>query len=183
MFFYYRVISAAWAVLICCAAFAEGVLAEPASVQDPIYVVDMQRVFSESIIGKAATNNLQEDVKKKQVVLEKQRLELEKLKGDLEKQASLLSKDALRKKEQQLYQKERDFERSLNDQREELALRNKDAMEKVLLQINKVMKDLADKNDYKIIMEKDLRVVVYANKKYDISDEVIKQLDNEHMGL
>ena len=56
-------------------------------------------------------------------------------------------------------------------------------MEKVLKLINQAIKDVSDKNKYKIVLEKDLRVVVYADKKYDISDEVIKTMNEKHVGL
>lgn len=154
-----------------------------AEVSDPIYVVDMQRVFSESIMGKAASNNLEQEMKKKKVVLEKQKMELDKLQQELQKQSSLLSAEALRTKEQQFIKKQREFERSYEDLREELALKNKNAMENVLNKINKVIDELAEKKNYKLIMEKDLRVIVYADNKYDISEQVIKELDNLHVGL
>ena len=164
-------------------AFACSSQAQSSISTDPIYVIDMQRVFSESVMGKAAGNDLQAEIKKKTLSLEKLKMELDNIKDDLEKQSTLLSQDALLVKEEQYLKKQREFERAYQDQREELAIKNRDSMEKVLKKINQVIADLAKKNDYKIIMEKDLRVVVYANSKYDISDQVIKELDHIHTGM
>ncbi len=151
--------------------------------QDPIYVVDVQRIFTESIAGKAASNNLQEDAKKKRVVLEKKKLELDGLKNEIEKQASLLSASALESKQEQLMKKSRDFERSLQDLKEEMTIKNQESMQKILTKINATIKELAEKNNYKIILEKDLRVVIYANNQFDVSEEVIKLLNEKHVGL
>lgn len=156
---------------------------EFAKANEPIYVVDMMRVFSESIPGKAASNNLQEEVKKKRVILEKKKVELDGLKQELDKQSSLLSESALQAKQEAFMKKNRDLERAYQDQKDEIAQKNKDAMEKVLKLINESIKEVSEKNKYRIVLEKDLRVVVYADKKYDISEEVIKQMNEKHVGL
>lgn len=162
---------------------SSAVAEEYSKSKDPIYVVDMQKVFIESIAGKAASNNLQEQVKKKRVVLEKQKLEIDSLKQDIEKQGSLLSESALQTKQDALMKKSRDFERALQDQKEEMSVKNKEAMEKVLKSINETIKELSAKNNYKIVLEKDLRVVIYADSKFDISNDVIKLLNEKHVGI
>jgi outer membrane protein len=169
--------------IICFLAGSTAYAQQFAKTAEPIYVVDMMRVFSESIAGKAATNTLQEDVNKKRVVLEKKKLELDSLKQEIAKQSSLLSETALQAKQDQLMKKSRDFERAYQDQKDEIAEKNKEAMQKVLKSINQTIGELATKNNYKIILEKDLRVVVFSNSKYDISGEVIKLLNEKHLGL
>lgn len=154
-----------------------------AKAQDPIYVVDMQRIINESVIGKAARNNVEEEIKKKKVILDKSKLEVDKIKEDIEKQSSLLSPEAIESKKELLSKKQRDFERAYQDQREDIARKNNESMMKVVSQIEEVIKEIATKNSYKFVMEKDLRVIVYVNDKYDISSEVIKILNTEKLGL
>lgn len=165
-------------------AGAQNVSAEVGAKADqPIYVVDMQRIINESVIGKAARNNVEEEIKKKRVVLDKSKLEVDKIKEEIEKQSSLLSPDALEVKKELLAKKQRDFDRAFQDQREDIARKNNESMLKVVGQIEEVIKELAAKNNYKFVMEKDLRVVVFVNEKYDISSEVIKVLNTEKLGL
>jgi len=150
---------------------------------DPIYVVDIQRVVNESVIGKAARSNIETEINKKRSVLEKIKLEGDKLKEEIQKQSTLLSAEALRAKQDLYEKKQRELERSYEDQREEIAQKNSEAMGKVIKQINDAVKKIADQNNYKLVIEKDLRVVVFVNDKYDISSEVIKFIDNEKIGL
>ena len=152
-------------------------------IQEPIYVVDIQKVISESVIGRAARNNIEEEIKKKRIVLEKLQLEATKIKEEIDKQSALLSPEALRTKQDALLKKQRDLERTYQDQQEEIAKKNSESMGKIVKEIDEVVKKLAEQNNYKLVMEKDMRVVVYASDKYDISDEVVKLLDAEKVGL
>lgn len=157
-------------------AFAGGVSAEGAA-SDPVYVIDMQRVINESAIGKAARTKIEEEIKKKQLVMEKSRIEFDKARQDLEKQASLLSPQALGDKQQALQKKQRDLERQYQDIKEEIARRNQESMIRVVNKIDEIVADLAAKNGYKFVLERDTGVVVFVNQKYDISEQVIKELN------
>ena len=149
----------------------------------PIYVVDMQKIIDQSVIGKAARNNIEEDMKKKRLSLEKLKLEIDKAREEIEKQSSLLSAEAIQSKQEQVIRKQRDFERAYADQREQLAKKNQEAMSKVVTEIDEVIKKLAAENNYRMVLEKDARTVAYVNEKYDISDEVIKAVNAAKVGL
>ncbi|MCO6430184.1 MAG: OmpH family outer membrane protein [Deltaproteobacteria bacterium] len=174
-----------FAVVVLPAFFSrtDAALAQGAITDEPIYVVDMQKVINESIIGKAARNNVEEEMKKKRLLLEKMKLEVDKLKEDLAKQSTLLSKDALEKKQEALLRKQRDFERAYQDQRDELARKNYDAMTKIVKEIDAIVAKLADEKQYRMVLEKDSRAVLYVNNRYDISEEVIKRINAEKVGL
>lgn len=153
------------------------------SASDQIYVVDMQRVINESVIGKAARSNLESDAKKGQGKLEKLKQEVMGLRQSLEKQGSLLSSEAMQGKAESLGKKERELGRALQDQREELARKNNQEIKKVVDEIDKVVRELAKKKGYRFIIERDQQFVVYAEKDLDLTDEVISILDDKKVGL
>ena len=160
-----------------------AVLSEAHKTLDSIYVVDIQRVIDESIIGKAARNNVEADIKKSSLKLEQQKVELDKLRTEIDKQSALLSPDALEGKRDLLSKKEKEFSRAYQDQREEVSKKNGAEIGKVIEQIDKVVKELAGKNNYDFILERDSRFVVYADSKLDLTADVIKILDSEKLKL
>lgn len=155
--------------------------AEEAAQQEkaPMYVVDMERVIAESIAGKAARNTMQEEVKKAERKLQLLKNEVEKLKSDAAKQVNVLSDAAIEERKEAIAKRERDLQRSIEDNREELAKKNDAEMGKVVKRIDEVIKELAESGKYPLIIEKDPRYVVYANSRFDITDVVIGALDSK----
>ena len=103
-----------------------------------IYVVDIQRVVSGSVAGKAARSNIEEEGAKRSKKLEQMGKELEREQQSLVKQASLLSQSALEEKQNAFREKEKGFKRSVNDQKEELASIQRRELSMVIEEIQKV---------------------------------------------
>lgn len=152
------------------------------SLASPMYVVDMQRVLDESIAGKAARNNIKEEVKKREVQLQVSRAELGKLNEDIEKQSTLLSQDALRDKRAQLERKARDFERTVQEQREELGRKNDEEIGKIVRDAQEALSKIATQDKLSFVLERGEGFVVYANDQYDLTARVIKALDSKSLG-
>src|SRR5687767_5186068 len=89
----------------------------PAAADDsPIYVVNLQKILNDSVIGKAARNNLEAEVKKREAQLEKMKAEVEALQQSLRKQSSVLSKEALKSKAQDLEKKQQQLVENFEEQ-------------------------------------------------------------------
>jgi len=161
--------------MVFCFAVTNSYAAE----SEGIYLVDMQRVISESSLGIAAKSSLESEAKKKQESLGAQKAELDKLKGELQSQAAVLSQAAVDEKKNALEKRARDFERSIQDNREEMMRKQGAAIEKIVAQAQQIIKDLAAENKYKMIIEKDARVVLYADPKLDVTSQVVKALNNK----
>ncbi|RIL11738.1 MAG: hypothetical protein DCC75_01775 [Proteobacteria bacterium] len=145
----------------------------------PIYVVDMQRVIDQSIIGKAARNNMEDELRKSRSKLEAAKQELERLKADYGKQASVLSQDALVEKREALLKRERDFERAIQDQREVMSRKNASEIGRVVEEVRKIIGELAEDGEHPLIIEKDPRVVVYVAEEFDLTDKIVKIVDEK----
>lgn len=147
-----------------------------------IYVVDVQRVINDSIIGKAARTNVETELKKREAQLGASRSEYERLKADVEKQKSVLSGAALDAKKELVRKKEIELTREVQDQRQELERKNEREISRVVDEVRQTIKDLADQKQYSFIVEKDVSLVVYADPRLDVTDQVIKMLDSKKLG-
>ncbi len=150
-----------------------------ASAEQQIYVVDVQKVVSESVIGKAAKSNLESEMKKSESKLVAQKQEVEKLVQDFNKQKALLSKEALEQKAEALRRKERDAKLLMAEEQDKIRRKNSQEIDKVVAEVKAILDNLAEDQEYSMIVEKDPRLVVYVDPKYDITQKVIKALDSK----
>jgi len=146
-------------------------------------VVDTQRVINESIVGKAARSDLEAHIKKGQAKLSQAKADFDKHTADLERQSSILSGQALDDKREALSKRQVELQRTAQDLQEDLARKNETEMGKVIEQINIVVKDIAKKEGYTFIFERDKQVVVFASEKVDITADVIRALDEKKIDL
>ena len=150
--------------------------------QDAVYFVNMQKVVDESIIGKAAKSDVEGEARKRQLTIESKKSEIAKLRAELDKQKSLLSAAALTERQQIIERKERELVRNFDDQREEIAKLNSVEMKKVVGEIDAVIKEISTQNNYKMVIERDNRLVLYVNSSWDLTDNVIKKLNEKKLG-
>ena len=160
----------------CAAAYAEDT-------PKLLAVVDMQRVLDESVAGKAARSNIEAEAKKSEAKLTQLKADFEKESADLQKRSALLSGQALEEKRGQLIKRQRDFERAVQDAREDLAHKNDAQMSKVVREVDGVVKEIASQNKYTFVLEKDRTVVLYADPRLEFTDEVIKLLDDKKISF
>ncbi len=146
---------------------------------NPIYVVDMQRVIAESIIGKATKSDIEEEVKKRQTRLEKQKNDFEAMKGEMEGKKGVLSSQAYEEKSEALRKKSRDLQRSIQDEQEALRRKKDQEVSKVIKLIHEVVSELGKEKGIKAIVEKDPGLVVFVSSEYDLTEDVIERLDEK----
>jgi outer membrane protein len=151
--------------------------------QAQIFVVDMQRVLDDSIVGKAARSDLQSELKKRESGISSKKGEIERLKADLQKQAAVLSESALMEKQEVIRKKERDLSTEVQGQREELGRKSDAQMKKVLAQIDIVLAEIAKERGNPIFVEKDPRLVLYSDPKLEVTSEVVKRLNEKKLNL
>jgi outer membrane protein len=148
-----------------------------------IYVVDVARVVSESIAGKAARSNVEAEAKRRQIALEKPRAEIEKMQADIQKQGSLLSQDALLERQQTLRRKEQELRTKIQDERAALSTKNEQEISKVVKLIDASIAELAQEKGYRVVLERDRQLVLYAAQRYDITQQVIELIDQKKLNL
>ena len=148
----------------------------------PIAVVDVGRVISESIMGKAARNNVEAEAKKREQPLEKLRLELKTESEGMAKQASVMSAEALQQKREKFLKKEADFKRKVQAEQDEVVKRNNEEMGKVVREIDALVAKFAEEGGYRYVLENDRQTVLYARPDLDLTSKVIEALDAQSLG-
>jgi outer membrane protein len=150
---------------------------------ESIALVDTQLILNDSIVGKAARNNLEGRIKKAQAKLMQMKTDFDKQRTELEKQAAILSGSALESKKEALNKKQVELQRVYQDTQEELAKANEQELSKVVKEIRSVVDELAKERKYNFVFEKDRQTVLYASDRIDISAEVVKILDKKKVAL
>lgn len=148
-----------------------------------IAVIDTQRVINDSIAGKAARSNLEEQIQKAKLKISTLKSDFEKQKAELEKQSSILSGSALEERRESLAKKQRDFERAYQDLQEQLARANDKEIGRVVQEIQAVVKSVAQERGYSFVFEKDKQSIVFASSQIDITQDIIKLLDKKKVDL
>jgi outer membrane protein len=174
----------AWNQVIASVVALGAVLSSDAYAQGPaIAIVDMQKVISESVAGKAARNNVDEKVKKAQASIAQLKTELEREQGELQKQASVLSASALESRREAFEKKQRDFERRAQDLQESIRQTSDVEVGKIVTEIRQVVQELSSEKGYTFVFERDRQNIIYASERIDISQEVVQRLDKKKVSL
>jgi outer membrane protein len=135
--------------------------------------IDLQKALNLSDAGKAAKSQIAEKVKKFQGTIESRQNELKKLNEELEKQKMVLSAEAKAEKERDYQQKIKEYQRFAKDAQEELQQQDAQHTRSILEDLFKVVKDMGNKGNYTLILEKTESSVLYADDAINLTDEVI----------
>ena len=76
------------------------------------------------------------------------------------------------RKQRDLAERDRDFQRRQRELREDFNQRRNEELQKLLRQANTVIKNIAQREKYDLILQE----AIYVNPKIDITDQVLKEL-------
>ena len=142
-----------------------------------IGIVDLSRAVNESEQGKKAKAELEVVVKKNQEALDEKGKALEKLKAEIEKQGSVMSAEARKNKEDDLDRLTREYQRGLTDSQTEVRKKESELTGNIVKELRRIINDVANEEKYDLVLDNNPALVAYVNKGIDITDEVIKKLD------
>jgi outer membrane protein len=158
-------------------AASEVVAEEMVGKVGKIGIVDLSRAVNESEQGKKAKAELEVVVKKKQEALDEKGKALEKLKAEIEKQGSVMSAEARKHKEDDLDRLTREYQRGLTDSQTEVRKKESELTGNIVKELRRIINDVANEEKYDLVLDNNPALVAYVNKGIDITDEVIKKLD------
>ena len=152
--------------LVCSASTA--VLADEVK----IGVVNTEVILRDSTAAQAASQKLESEFSKrdKEINAAGQRL-----KSDFErfeKNAPTMTDQERLRKQRDLQDRDRDFQRRQRELREDFNQRRNEELQKLLRQANTVIKNIAQREKYDLILQE----AIYVNPKIDITDQVLKEL-------
>lgn len=147
-------------------AFADGA---------KIGVVDLQKIMQTSTQMKGIQQKLEKDFKPRRdklVAME------EGLKKDMEKfkrDSAILSQAQKKELEKKIVATQQTFEREGQQYQQELSTAHNEAMEELYGKIRKAISKVAANDKFDLVLQKD--AAPFSDKKLDITDLVMKQID------
>jgi outer membrane protein len=146
---------------------------------DKIGFINMREIIQNSTAGKKAGEDLKKVAEKKQASLSSTEKELKKVKEELDKQGSILTASARRDKEAAYQKKLRDYQLLINDATEELKRRDMELSKKLFPGIVKIVRAIAEKEKYTLVIDIASMPVPYFAKENDFSKKVIEEYNKK----
>ncbi len=142
--------------------------------QSKIGVVQIERIMRDSAPAIRAQKKLEAEFSRREAELAKMSDQLKRMQDDLEKEGVTMSEAQRRNKERDFNDLNRDFQRKQREYREDVNQRRNEELSQVIDQANRVIRQIAESEKYDIIFQE----AAYANPRIDITDKVIKALEN-----
>lgn len=145
-----------------------------AAAQSKIGFVDSDRLMREAAPAVRAQQRLEKEFEARDQELQRLARELQTLQDDLERNALTMGENQRRDKERSFNELNRDFQRKQREFREDLNQRRNEELAMVLDRANAAIKQVAEAEKYDFVLQE----AVYASPRVDITDKVIKVLEN-----
>jgi outer membrane protein len=137
--------------------------------------VDLNKALFESNKGKRATKILDDMLNSKKAVVLKKEKEIKKLEQELDIQDSILNPKSRKDKKDQLDKLYRDYRRMGKDFQGELQKKEAELTQEIQKDLIEVVNKIGEKEGYSIIFERRVSGMLYSQKKFDITEKVIKK--------
>ena len=145
-----------------------------------IAYVDTDRIMNESKLTKEAQKTFQNEQQQWQEKLQKMQDKIDKLSADYQAKQLVLTEEG--KKEAQakllkLDQEIKEYYNKIYGENGEAAKRNNELLKPILDKLKTVIENIAVKENYAYILDSSSGAILYAKPAYDITDQVIEELD------
>ena len=144
---------------------------------DKIGFINMQQIIQGSAAGKKAAEDFKKFLEKKQEGIKAAENEVKKLKDELDKQGEVMTASARSDKEAAYQRKMRDYQILVDDTNKELQKRDQEYSQKLIPEILKVVRTIAEKEKYTLILDISTMPMPYHDKANDISRKVIEDFN------
>lgn len=144
---------------------------------DKIGFINLQEIMQESIAGKKAADDFKKYFEKESQKIKTMETQLKKMKDELDKQGSVLT-PASRSEKEAAYQKQmRDYQLLVNDTNEELKRRDQEMFQKLMPGISKIIRAIAEKEKYTLVIDPATMPILYYDKEGDFSKRVLDEFN------
>ena len=140
--------------------------------------VNTERVFRDAAPAVRAQKKIEQEFAKRDQDMQKMAEQVRKMQEDLEKNSVTMTESDRRGKEREFGELSKDFQRKQREFREDLNQRRNEELAAVLERANRTIKAIAESEKYDIIFQE----AVYASPRIDITDKVIKALEDKPAG-
>ena len=140
--------------------------------------VNTERVFRDAAPAVRAQKKIEQEFAKRDQEMQKMDEQIRNLQENLEKNAVTMPESERRTKEREFSDLNKDFQRKQREFREDLNQRRNEELAAVLERANRTIKAIAESEKYDIIFQE----AVYASPRIDITEKVIKALEDKPAG-
>ncbi len=156
-------------------------LASPSFGEEPpkIAFVDMQKALNFCEAGKEAKKQITMEFEKMQKSFIGRQRDVEKLKEELDKRGSVMSEAARTDKERDYQTKLRDLQRLQRDYEDDLRRKDRELTERILKNLEAIVKKVGEEGKYTLIVERNQPTIIYISNALDLTDEVIRIVDQD----
>ena len=144
---------------------------------DKIGFINLQEIMQNSNAGKKAADDFKKYYEKETQEIKNAEKELKKMKEELEKQSSLMTQTSRSEKEAAYQKKMRDYQLLVNDTNEELKKRDQEMTQKLMPGIIKIVRSIAEKEKYTLVIDVATMPIPYYSKESDFSKRVIEEFN------
>jgi len=142
-----------------------------------IVTVNIQEVLLNSAAGQEVKKVLEGKIAEFQEKFQKEQEEVDALRAEIETKSSVWSKEVKDEKDRDYQKRVRELQLKSEDAQYELQQLEKQVMSPVLNELQKVIKEMGEKNGYAMIIDSRAGLL-YFDKTLDISEAVRKELDS-----
>ncbi|MBI4042731.1 MAG: OmpH family outer membrane protein [Deltaproteobacteria bacterium] len=142
--------------------------------------IDVQQVLQSVNDGKAAKAKLEKEFNAKKEQLQKEQDKLRKLSEELEKQSLVLSETGKEEKRKELQAKMLDHQNHLSQAQMEMKQREEELMSPIFQKMDGIIRSLAEKNKYTLILEKTRSAILFGLEKDDLTKELVAEYNKRH---
>jgi outer membrane protein len=139
--------------------------------------IDLQVTLMETKAGKAAKGKLEATKNDKQKQINDRKEKLKKQAEELEKQRGVMKPEALAGRERELQEEYVQLQQLFMQLQQDLAKQEATLTREIFGQASSIIQDIAKRDGYTMIIEKNEGAVLWANPAHDITAEVNKRLD------
>jgi outer membrane protein len=147
--------------------------ASSAQTSSKIGYVSLDRILRDAAPAVRAQKKIEAEFSKRDQELQRGAEQLKQMQEALERNAVTMSDSERQRREREFAESTRDFQRKQREFREDLNQRRNEELASVLERANRAVRQIAEQEKYDIIFQE----AVYANPRIDITDKVIKALD------
>jgi len=151
------------------------VMSNSAFAAEKIGFVNIPEILKNSDSGKKAATEFKALAEKKSAPVKSLENELRKMKDDLDKQGSMMSDSARRDKEAAFQKKTHEYQLMAQNINDELQKRDQEIFQKIMPEILKVVRTIAEKEKYTLVIDIGTMPVPYFTKENDFSKKVIEE--------
>lgn len=145
-----------------------------AQVEGKIGFVNLDRILRDAAPAQRAQKKIEAEFSKRDQEMARLAEQLKRTQEALEKNAMTMSESERRNREREFAEMNREFQRKQREFREDLNQRRNEELAGVLDRANRAVRQIAEQEKFDIIFQE----AVYASPRIDITDKVIKALDD-----